>query len=374
MSNVNKKTSWLALIVSHMCGMIDLAALPVWVGTLIAGFSFQPAQAGGLATLFLAGVVLCSLVLAPKFHKINGRWIAPAGYWISAVSFVAMTQTDAFGPLAVLHAIAGVGTGLGISFTHGTMGHTSNPHRIFALGSLGLGIMAVLYLGITPQLISNIGPVMLFWVFAVVMGAAAVITTLFFPNAVTTEDTGATRSKFTAKVWFVILGIMGMSLNNAMILSFAERVGVDHGFGSDRVQMALITMGIIAILPAILAAFLQNRVAPMKVGVFAAIIHGALAFGIMTSPGFPMFMAPLIFFPFIMIFAHTFVFGHLAEIEPTGRAVAGTPAMVMTGSAIGPLLGGIIVQTVGYTVLGLVAVGIAVISMILFARSKNMPA
>ena len=374
MSNVNNKTSWFALVIGHMCGMIDLAALPVWVGTLIAGYGFLPAQAGGLATLFLAAVVICSLVLAPRFHKLNGRWIAPAGFWISAACFLVMSQIEAFAPLAVLHFVAGAATGLGISFTHGTMGKTSNPHRIFAFGGLALGIVAILYLGVTPQLISQMGFSMLFYVFAGVMGFAAVVTTLFFPNAafdtspnIISED----RPKFSANVWLVIFAIMAMALNSAMIFSFAERVGVDRGFGADHVQLALVTMGIIAVFPSLFAVVLQNRFAPMTVAMIGAVLHGAVALGMMTATDFPMFMAALIPFPFIMVFTHTFVFGHLAKIEPTGRAVAGTPAMIMTGSAVGPLLGGTVVQTYGYGALGILAFAIAVTAMMLFWTSTR---
>lgn len=346
--------------------MIDLAALPVWVGTLISGYKFQPAEAGGLVTLFLVGVVVCSVALSPIFHKMDGRWLAPLGFWISAFCFLGMTQVDTFGALAILHVIAGVGTGIGISFTHGTMGKTTNPHRVFAMGSLGLGVVSVFYLGATPQLIDQSGPEMLFWVFVAVMGFAAIFNTLFFPRTLRAEEEKIPHTKFSKIVWFMILGIVFMSLNNAMILSFVERVGMDKGYGSDKVQMALIGMGILTIVPAILAAVFQSKLSPLKVAIVASVIHGMLAFAVMTSPSFPTYMAPLLFVPFVMIFAHTFVFGKLAASEPTGRAVAATPAVIMTGSAIGPFLGGVLVQTSGYAALGGAAFVIGIIGMVLF--------
>ena len=39
------------LMVAHCAGMVDLVALPVWVGTLISAYKFDPQQAGGLVTL-----------------------------------------------------------------------------------------------------------------------------------------------------------------------------------------------------------------------------------------------------------------------------------------------------------------------------------
>jgi predicted MFS family arabinose efflux permease len=293
------------------------------------------------------------------------------GFWISTLAFLGMSQTTGFPAFALLHLIAGLGTGLAISFVHGTMGRTSNPHRVFAMGSFGLGITAVLFLGVAPPLIAANGPKTLFFVFVGVMGLAAILTTLLFPSTAKNEDVVADTRKFDKAVWLVIFAIMGMALNNAMILSFAERIGIDSGFAPEKVQMALISMGFVAILPSLLAAYFQKRLSPLKVAVAGAILHGALGFVIMGVPGFAAYIIPLVFFPFVMVFTHTFVFGYLAAIEPTGRAVAATPAMIMTGSATAPLLGGILVQSVGYNALGFTALAIGLISMLLFIKAKK---
>ena len=43
------KRGVLALVVGHCAGMIDLIGLPVWVGSLISQYKFDPQQAGGLS-------------------------------------------------------------------------------------------------------------------------------------------------------------------------------------------------------------------------------------------------------------------------------------------------------------------------------------
>lgn len=375
MTTIDKKTAWFALIVAMMCGMVDLAALPIWVGTLISGFGMQEAQAGGLATLFFIGAVLCSTVLAPRFDRLKVRWQASICFAIAAVCFVAMTQTTAFTVYAILHFVAGVAVGAAVSFTHGTMGKSSNPHRLFAFGGLGLSIAAVIYLGVTPGLISQGGPNMLWIVFACIMGFASVVTAVFFPRLDPTAQTlEHERPKFTLQVWMVIFGLLMMSINNSMILSFAERAGDFRGFTAGQVQTALVTMGLIALVPPIIATLLQKRLSAVVVAICGSFIHGAIGFGIMSALVYPQFFGSLIFFPFVMLFTHTFVFGHLASIEPSGRAVAGTTAMVMTGSAVGPLLAGVTVQTIGYTPLGFLAVGFGALAAISFGLSSQMGA
>ena len=70
----------------------------------------------------------------------------------------------------------------------------------------------------------------------------------------------------------------------------------------------------------------------------------------------------------LMIFTHIFAFGYLAKLEPTGRVLAGTPAMIMTGAAIGPILGGTLVKSVGYEGVGYAAILIAIAAFICFQQ------
>ena len=72
----------------------------------------------------------------------------------------------------------------------------------------------------------------------------------------------------------------------------------------------------------------------------------------------------------VMIFSHTFAFGLLAGLDPSGRAVAATPAMLMVGAAIGPVLGGTLVKTLGYGSLGVAALIVACVAVACFWRVR----
>lgn len=371
MSRVNSWGSRVSLVTGHMVGMIDQPALPIWVGILISGFAFAPAQAGGLATLFLGGIVVSSLLLSPFFHRVPGRWMPTLGFGVSALVFCVMIGLRDFAALAIGHFIAGFATGLALSFTHGTMGRTSNPHRIFAMGGMLLGIFAFIYLGVAPGLIARFGPSTIFVIFAVVMAVGAVIAACFFPSVSMKDKSVAGASRFSRSAWQVIIGIMLMSLVQAMVSSFLERAGADRGLLPQQVQSVLVIMGLIAIAPAPIAALLEKRLPATGVGIGGALVQGLVAALIYCSSGFLPYAAGTMIFPFIILFTHTFMFGRLARLEPTGRAVAATPAMVMAGSTIAPLLGGVLVQTFGYPALGITALVLSLTAFGLFAASRH---
>lgn len=368
----------IVLMIAHVAGMIDLVALPVWVGTLMAHNGFDAQRAGGLVTLFLAGVVVASLAFGPRFHRLPARVVAPAAYLLAAAAFAAMTQVEAYVSIAILHAIAGLAAGCGLSFVHGTFGRTANPHRTWAIAGLSLGIFAIVFFGAAPALIQRYGGHALFLLFMSAMALAAFVTAVDFPavpaaqaaSAAQASRGGATRDAATmpAIVWWAIVGVVCMAINQSMLFSFVERIGAARGFSAEQVIGVLVAVGFVNLTPAVLAALLQRRLPARKVAVAGPIAQALVALTITQATHFAPYAVGACASVFVMIFAHTFVFGLIAGADPSGRAVALTPAMLMTGSATGPLLGGTLAVYSGFESIGYAAVAIAAIGALSFAR------
>jgi predicted MFS family arabinose efflux permease len=360
------------LMIAHCAGMVDLVALPVWVGALIEKYGFDEPHAGGLATLFLIGAVLSSLYFARLFGAINARLAAAAGFSLSALAFFAASYTESWFALAALHVLAGASAACALSMTHGTIAHASNPHRLFAIVNAAVGVFAIVFLGATPNLIAAFGGKALFLVFAGVMAVAAVSSAIAFPTVTARgahgEDILDEVTHVKPVVWFGIVGVSCMGLVQAMMFSFLQHIGVDRGFGSEAVTGVLIALGFVNLIPAPLAAFLETRVSSRLVLAIGPILQALIVLAITLSSNFVGYAAPALFFAGVMIFTHTFAFGVLARLDPTARALAGTPAMLMFGAAIGPILGGALVQNFGYASLGVAAVIVDACALVLFSR------
>lgn len=356
-----------ALIVAHCAGMVDLVALPVWVGTLIQHYKLDPQQAGGLVTLFLIGAVVSSVFLASRFQRVKGRWVAAGGYALAAACFGTLSQPLDYATMAMLHTAGGLAAGAALSVTHGTIARSLNPHLKFALVGVGLGVFAVVFLGASPKIIAEAGGYMLFALFGAVMLLASLVCAVGFPEP-EREPTavGAPVARIPRAVWFGIVGISAMALVQSMTFSFLERVGADRGHSLNLITGVLVVMGLVNLLPAALAAMLEKRWNARSVLLAGPVIQVLLAAVIMNAPSFYPYAAAASVFAAVMIFTHTFAFGLLARLEPSGRAMAATPAMLMVGAAIGPVLGGTLVKTAGYGSLGLAALligGVAVACM-----------
>jgi predicted MFS family arabinose efflux permease len=377
MIRTDSRRGRISLMVAHCAGMVDLVALPVWVGTLIAQFRFDARQAGLLATLFLVGAVGASLVLAPRFNRLNGRIVATLGFAAAALGFGIASTTADFGVLAALHALCGIAAGSALSVTHGTIARSTRPHRLFALVGIALGVFAIVFLGATPKAVATAGGSVLFHVFAGVMTAGALVSALAFPVADASGDghaPGEAAGPIPRVVWFGIAGIACMGLVQSMTFSFLERVGSDRGFGLQAVTGVLVALGIVNLFPAALAALLEKRWPARRVMLVGAVVQALLVVVIMNATAFAPYAVAASVFAAVMIFSHTFAFGLLAGLDRSGRAMAATPAMLMIGAAIGPVLGGTLVQAFGYGSLGAAAVSIAAVAVFCFSRIPSTAA
>lgn len=345
----------LALCSAHVAGMVDMVALPVWVGTLMSGFGFSPARAGGLASIFLIGVVVASLYLAPRFNRTNARILVPLGFVACAILFLLNIVVDQYEVMGLFHFLGGLALGGALSLTHGTVGRSVNPHRTFALLQFANGVFAIGFMGSVPLLISAYGPDSMYYAFAVIMLTAAILTGFFFPDPYTSvhqqEHSNKPHTALPVGVWFGIAGVSLMAIMQSMMFSFLERVGSNKGFSVEQMASMLAFLGLVNLAPAALAAVSEKYLKAHRVMQFAPLFQMLLAFVIVYSGSFYIYAAAGAFYPFIMIFTHTFAFGLFAKLDPSGRVVSSTPAINMLGASIGPFMGGVLVQNMGYEIL-----------------------
>jgi predicted MFS family arabinose efflux permease len=367
------------LILAFVIGMVDMVSLPIWVGSLMQNYGYSPPQAGITVTLFLLGVVLASTFLSPKFNRVPRRTLAAVGFGLASVMFYLISQqamsVNQFASIAALHGLAGMAVGTALSFTHGTIGRSANPHRLWAFSNIALGVFAVVFMGGMPPLMAAKGASVLFSVFAVMMLVGCVLAALAFPEDKTTQDDNLAANHAQTSIpkaaWYLIAAVICLLLNQAMIFSFVERIGTAHGFKAEDITKVLIAVGMVALLPGALAAFLQTRWSPIAVGVAGPVGQAVLALTMTLSINYAPYAVAAALYVFIVIFTHTFLFGLLAKLDASGRLVAATPAMMMIGSCIGPALGGGVVQAFGYPGLGYAACIVASIAVMCMLQGRH---
>ncbi|MNV78249.1 hypothetical protein D3C71_1717280 [compost metagenome] len=130
----------------------------------------------------------------------------------------------------------------------------------------------------------------------------------------------------------------------------------------------LIGLGFVNLVPAALAAWLEKRWSVRTVLLAGPLAQAILVLVIVNGTTFVPYAAAASVFAAVMIFTHTFAFGALAQLDPSGRALSATPAMLMIGAALGPIVGGTLVKQFGYESLGIAALVIDALAIYAFTR------
>lgn len=366
----------IGLMMANCAGLLDLIALPLWVGILIEKYHFNPQQAGSAPTLFLIGAALASLFFAPRLNRMDAKRLVVGGFVVAAVVFAVCSRVATIQVMGPLHFLAGLAAGTALSFTHGTIGHARNPHRIFAIAALAVGIFGIVFLGGTPGVLVKFGGSVLFVVFASTMALAALVTVFCFPRPEADEVRRNLERLTDARpipraAWVSIVAISLMATTQGMTFSFYERIGMARGFGHDPVTLALVAYGIVTLFPSPLAALLEKRIRATTVISTMPLLQAVCAMTITHTSNYVAYAVSGALMGFTIIFTHIYAFGLLARLDPSGRVVAGTPAMLMVGAAIAPFLGGTLVRFIGFEAVGVAACVLVAIELLLFNYTRR---
>ena len=332
-------------------------------------YRFEPQAAGLAVTLFLLAVALTAMALSSAFVRLPHKGLLTAfGFALAAGCFYWVSGIEAdgnhHGTMMVLHAVAGIGIGMGLSMTHGAMGRTANPHRMFAIANTLLGVFAVGFWASMPKVVATVGGHTIFLLFSGVMLLAALLAAMLFPRIDAPEPEQQTvMARIPRAAWLAIGALVLLTINNAMITGFMERVGAERGFGADQLALALLAFGLVNLFPGPLAALFERRISPIAVAMVVPIAQALIALVIFNTRDYTFYAVALALCVAPALFGHIFLFGLVARLDPSGRATASNPAIVMIGSSIGPLLAGTLVQTMGYSAVGTAAVVIAAFTM-----------
>ena len=350
-----------ALLIGHAAGMLDLVSMPLWVGVLIQFRHMSPVEAGILVTTYMTGVFLTSVALAPRFTRLPARSVAVAGFILGALAFLAIVNLEGFGALVPAHFIAGIGAGAALSMVHGTISRSARPHRLFAIVNFGVAIFSIVFFAAVPPQVQQ-NPDVLFYVLGGLLVLGAVAAAVAFPQPPAIQSIhvkpAAVAVPFRLAVVLAFIGVALLSTGQAETYAFLERIGAWRDFTSSDIAHMLVVSGFLNLLAPVAAAVLENVVPRLTAICVALLLHAAIAVTVSTSATFLPYAAAGSLLVFITIFNHTFMFGTIAKLDPSGRSASSTPAMLTLGAAIGPALGGAAVEILGFQAVGFVSAAV----------------
>jgi len=336
-----------------------LLVAPVIAGKLVERFGLTPVELGGLFSLELAAFSLASVPAFLWLRRINLRTTTYLFTAVVIAGNVVSGFMDSFPALMAARFVTSLAAGSITVILLTLSGRTSNPSRAFGIFVVFQLAMGALILAVFPALYAGTGVAAIYWTLAglaaLCLFAVRQIDGEALRRDVPAEDGraagtvpkhgAATPGK--APLFRLVLGLAAVLLfyvSLSGVWTFIAQISAAAGVelsASSLVLSVATTAGIASALVATVLGDTPRRRVFLLAGYAGMALSVALLFG---APGLVRFAIAAVIFKFAWTFILPYLLSTLSGLGG-GHVMSTVNLMIGTGFAIGPLLGGVLIQS-----------------------------
>lgn len=360
-------------VAAFSCALyLVLLIAPVVGGALTTQFGLSPTQLGLLFSLELGAF---SLATVPAYLWLRRVDLRTATYLFAAAVIggnVVSGLLDSYPALVVVRFVTALAAGSITVIVLSLSGRTQNQGRTFGIFVACQLIMGAVSLAVFPVLFAGAPVAAVYWTLAGLTALCLPVAHLIDGAALRTvlpTRTGAPRVRpqaFLLGLAAVLLFYMSLS----GVWTFMEAIGTTSGVARSTTAFVLSVATFAGIAPAVVASFFGDtprRTMFLACGYTAMAVSVALLLG---APGVLRFAAAAVVFKFAWTFILPYLLSVLSDLSSGGQVMNTTNLMIGTGFAIGPVLGGLLIESSGggfgamltVSLVGVVASGVCVLA------------
>ena len=352
----------------YTAGGLFWAFLPFFVGLQVGTGGMTQAQAGSLGSAYLVGFSLASLTGLWWVPRFNWRLLVAAAATIIVLSLFVLAETGSYGVSIASVFATGLMMGSFWTIAYRIFGASANPDRSFAIGI----VVAYTALALVSYVVGQFvvpdhglkGSAYLLSAVIVVLGFSALLVPSGSGEG--EEESTAISYRPPVRVGLALLGILATGFAFAAVWAFAERIGVAAGFDSSRISPVVASNLLASAAGSVLATVLGTRFGRRWVLLAGMALMVAAILSLSWSEIYLLYAMGIVGLGFTIGFVLPYQMGTLAVLDTEGRFVVLITAAQGIGSAAGPALGGVAVDTGGLQSLVIVAVVVLVLGAVLF--------
>ena len=386
-SLVKDRQLWQAVaagVVFYMMAPLGMTMLPLLVGAVSTELGFSDSQAGYLASIDLAGIVLAAVTSPAWIHRFSRKRIALVCIALLLAGNAWSLNATGFLELCSARFVAELGSGIAFSLALVTLGEQEKPDRYFSIGigsTIALSVVVFLWI---PAAISQYGIGTLF-LFQIVLSALVGLFIGWLPTQGSAPDRqrGAeTQKKGHARLFVCFLAFSCFTIVEGGLWSYVERIGDSSGLTAEYIGRVLALTQFASLLASMISSTLSTRL-----GRFAPIAFGSFVFLIslylIQQPQAELFLVGACLSQFAYIFVLPYMMLLCVELDNSGRYYVLVTAFKMGGFALGPAIvasmlgygGFVIVSWIGllFLCLSLLLIGPLAIKLDKTERTPDVP-
>ncbi|RZU60541.1 MFS transporter [Zhihengliuella halotolerans] len=358
-----------------------LLIAPVIAGKLIAEFDLTPTQVGLVFSLELGAFSLATVPAYLWLRRANLKHVTIGCTLAVAVGNAVSGMVDAYPALLAARFFTALAAGSITVILLSRCSRVGNPSRAFGVFVVAQLAMGALILAVFPVLFAGVGVAAVYWTLAVLvlccLPAARLLDGDFLRRAASAPTVVAAKGRHASRVGFVLAlaALFAFYVALSGTWTFMAQVATAAGVGEDPTSLVLALATVAGIASALFASIrgdTPHRWAYLAGGYAAMGISVALLAG---GPGLLRFALAAVVFKFAWTFILPYLLSTLADVGGGGGHVMNTSnLMIGSGFALGPLLGGALIEGTGgfgamiaVSVLGVVLSG----ALVLWAHPRR---
>lgn len=340
------------------------------LGPLMSRYDLGEVEVGVMFTQELTMYALTALFVAGPLSRVSRAKAAALGGLLLITANLISANTESFEVLRVMRLLAGFAGGLIGAAGTASAASSLNPQRVFAIVGVSWGLIAAVQVMVVPYLTVPYGAEGGYY------GMVAAVV-LFLPLTLwlnppraheIAQSSGVSTQKLTLferlterlgvrdapNARFAILAMVALfiyEIGQGATQVFLEQFGLRTGLEEYRIGQILGVTAFLGLSGGLFSAWLGIRfgnLRPIVAGIILnAVFASALALG--TSP--LMFGVCYLGWNMAYYFLVPYMLGLLAEMDNRGRWAVAADAVWWLGAAPGAAVGGILVETGGYSAL-----------------------
>ncbi len=348
--------------------MTSILWMPSMLGAVAVAYSLGAKPVSHLASAELFGFLVGTLMTRSGSVSAVRRAILPGCLLIVAANaWMALHNGQA--PTVAVRMLAGLGAGIGFGYALKVCATSAQPTRSFGLLTGSMSLMMVIGFQLSARMIApghaagttlGLARGVLRSLALIYVVAAAAAALLNFVNDIPNSLSGATAmaQKPSLPSPRVLIGLLAIALafiGQGGIWSFLQILGVSHGFSVSGVANAMSAFAIVGIIGSLTAAATPQRWPRWAVmGIILPILWCGLYFLYAASSIF-WYVVGCALGGFYWNYTLPLVLGLLARLDQTGQGSVLGGTMSSAGSALGPLIVGLMIQGTNYWPAGVLA-------------------
>jgi len=186
----------------------------------------------------------------------------------------------------------------------------------------------------------------------------------------TSEHPHAHKSLFSITSFFMLAAMFVFALRDMSGWAFVERIGLDVGYSGSEIGMLLSAQAVLGISGPMIASIIGSRFGlkiPLAIGIATS---GLVYFVMLLLPTSKVaYTTSAMFIGCTYFYTLSYLTALAAELDSQGRIVAASGGFLSAGVALGPLVGGYLIEQFGYGVTSWAILGMAVLTLVFAASS-----